>query len=63
MPHADLARDNGWVETPEGWWWREIIDGETIVNGDRVGFFLGSGPYLFADDAEDACLADGLELD
>lgn len=58
--YGSLAADNGWTEQPDGRWWREIVDGETIINGDRVEFFMGSGPYLFADDAEDACVADGL---
>jgi hypothetical protein len=58
--HIAIAQRNGWTETPDGRWWREIENGETIVNGDRIEFFCGSGPYLFADSAEDVCLADNL---
>lgn len=58
--YAKVARERGWTESPEGWWWREIEEGETIVNGCRVRNFMGSGPFFFADDAEDCLVADGV---
>ena len=53
------ARELGWIECPEGWWWRDIIDGELILNEDRIHHWMGMGPFLFAEDAEDALIADG----
>lgn len=55
-----LAEQHGWIETPDGDWWREIDDGEYVINGDRIHRFLGSGPFLWARDAEDCLVADGL---
>jgi hypothetical protein len=58
---ADAARAEaaGWTKTPAGEWWREIRDGETH-DADRLERFNGSGPYVWADSAEDALAYDAL---
>jgi len=55
-----LAEEAGWRESPDGRWWREAKEGETLI-AERVAPFLGSGPYVWADSAEDACEFDELE--
>jgi hypothetical protein len=55
-----LAEEAGWTQCPNGRWWREIEQGETLPE-DRVAPFLGSGPFVWADSAEDACRIDELE--
>ena len=55
-----LAEEAGWLECPDGRWWREPKAGE-ILTAERVAPFLGSGPYVWADSAEDACEFDELE--
>jgi hypothetical protein len=57
-PWADIqASDMGWTETPDGRWWREPQDGENIPVL-RLAYFLGSGPFIWADSAEDALACD-----
>jgi len=55
-----LAEEAGWLECPDGRWWREPKAGETLP-AERVAPFLGSGPFVWADSAEDACEFDELE--
>ena len=60
IDYEEAASQAGWVQTPEGRWWREPHDGEDIPV-ERLETFLGSGPYLWADNVEDACEFDNLE--
>ena len=57
---SSLAEEAGWRESPDGRWWREPKAGE-ILTAERVAPFLGSGPFVWADSAEDACEFDELE--
>lgn len=49
----ETARDNGWTETPEGWWWREPFTDEEHEKADF--YFLGSGPFVKVETAAQAC--------
>jgi hypothetical protein len=58
--YSEAARENGWTESPEGWWWREPRQDE-LEDGAADFYFLGSGPYMKATDADDACNIDGCD--
>jgi hypothetical protein len=53
----DEAAEAGWGQAPDGRWWREPREGESIP-AERLETFLGSGPFLWAESAEDAVALD-----
>lgn len=57
--YEEAAREAGWTECPDGRWWREPLDDDEC---ERHGsMFLGSGPFIWADDAKEACDWDRVE--
>lgn len=56
--YEEAAIQAGWTQCADGRWWREARDTD---DENELETFLGSGPYMWADDDVQACNTDGLE--
>jgi hypothetical protein len=56
--YEDAARQAGWTQSPEGWWHREPQEDDGAEHEETHFMFLGSGPFVRANNARDACELD-----
>lgn len=60
LDYEEAALQAGWTQQPDGRWWREPSS-EKEANSDRAEMFLGSWPFIYADDVQDACKYDAID--
>jgi hypothetical protein len=56
--YEEAATQEGWTQCPDGRWWRP---GESEDDPGLFEQFLGSGPFIFRDNAQEACDLDSID--